>query len=248
MADNNSLRIEDILGKLPLFRRASAAQLRKLARRAEVRRAAKDTALYLRGDPATGCYVLARGLIKLSLRAPGGAEKVLRLVGPGETFAESVIFDERPQPVDAFVLADSQLVFLPSRALYDMLDHDRAFARALLANLSRRIHTLIADIEAYSLSSGTQRIAAFLHALADPSGAAPARVRLPANKTVIASRLGITKETFSRLLHELIAQGLVEVSRREILLRDPPRLEALARGARANWSAAARTAESAVHR
>ena len=229
MSDNNIARIEVVLGRLPMFRHVAPAQLRKLARRAEMRRAARDTLLFARGDAATGCYALVRGLVKLSLRAPGGAEKVLRLIGPGETFAESVMFDAQPQPVDALVLADSELVFLPAPALYNMLDHDRAFARALLAGLSQQIHMLIADIEAYSLSSGTQRIAAFLHALADSSGPAPARVRLPANKTVIASRLGITKETFSRLLHELIAQGLVEVSRRDILLRDPPRLAELAR-------------------
>lgn len=229
MSESSIKQVEDVLGRLPMFRHVAPAQLRKLARRAELRRGAKDSLLYARGDPATGCYALVRGLVKLLLRAPGGAEKVLRLVGPGETFAESAIFDLQPQPVDACVLADSELVFLPAQALYHLLDHDRAFARTLLAGLSGRIHMLIADIEAYSLSSGTQRVAAFLHALADPSAPAPARVRLPANKTVIASRLGITKETFSRLLHELIAQGLVQVSRRDILLCDPPRLAELAR-------------------
>jgi CRP-like cAMP-binding protein len=132
--------------------------------------------------------------------------------------------------VDALVLSDSRLVFLPTEAVYDLLDHDRAFVRALLEDLSQRIHMLIADIEAYSLSSGSQRIAAFLHALADPSEPAPARVRLPANKTVIASRLGITKETFSRLLHELSSQGLIEVCQREIVLRDPARRAELAHG------------------
>ena len=101
---------------------------------------------------------------------------------------------------------------------------------AMLAGLSRRIHMLIADIEAYSLSSGTQRVAAYLHGLADPPSSSPARVRLPANKTVIASRLGVTKETFSRLLHELSSQGLIEVCQREVVLRDPLRLAQLAQG------------------
>ncbi|OFZ90944.1 MAG: hypothetical protein A2W21_06810 [Betaproteobacteria bacterium RBG_16_66_20] len=229
VSESSTKQVEGILGKLPMFRHVAPAQLHKLARHAALRRAAKDTLLYERGDPATGCYALIYGLVKLSLRGPGGSEKVLRLVGAGETFAESVMFHERPHPVTALVLADSQLVFLPAEAIYDLLEHDRSFARALLAGLSQRIHTLIDDIEAYSLESGTQRIAAFLHSLADPSGPAPSRVRLPANKTVIASRLGITKETFSRLLHELSSQGLIEVCQREIVLRDPPRLAELAR-------------------
>ena len=219
-----------MLAKLPMFRQVAPAHLHKLARRAELRRAAKDTLLYARGDLAAGCYALVVGLVSLSLRAADGAQKVLRLVGAGETFAESALFDRQPHPVNALVLADSQLVFLPAQAIYDLLDHDRAFARAMLEDLSQRIHMLVADIEAYSLSSGMQRIAAFLYSLADPSAPAPAQVRLPANKTVIASRLGVTKETFSRQLHELTLLGLVQVSRRDIALLDPRRLAELARG------------------
>ena len=234
MSESSTKLVEDTLGKLPMFRYVVPAHLHRLARHARLRRAAKDTLLYERGDPATGCYALVYGLVKLSLHAPDGTEKVLRLVGPGESFAESVMFHEQPQPVNALVLADSQLVFLPAQALFDLLDRDRSFVRALLGSLSQRIHTLIADIESYSLSSGTQRIAAFLHSLTDPTDPAPARVRLPANKTVIASRLGITKETFSRLLHELSTQGLIEVCQREIVLHDPQRLAELARGARVN--------------
>lgn len=231
MSESSTKLVEEILAKLPMFRHVAAAHLRKLARHAELRRVAKNTLLYERGDPATGCYALVYGLVKLSLRAPGGAEKVLRLVGAGETFAESVMFHEQPQPVTALVLADSQLVFLPAKALFDLLDHDRRFVRTLLAGLSQRIHTLIADIEAYTLNTGTQRIAAYLHSLAVASDPAAAHVRLPANKTVIASRLGVTKETFSRLLHELSTQGLIEVRQREIVLRDPLRLAEMARGA-----------------
>jgi CRP-like cAMP-binding protein len=228
--ENNVKQVEDILAQLPIFRQVAPAHLHRLARQAQLQRAAKDTLLYRRGDAAAGCYALVRGLLKLSICAPDGAEKVLRLVQAGETFAESVMFDPQPQPVNALALADSEVVFLPLQALNDLLDHDRNFARTLLASLSRRIHLLIADIEAYSLSSGSQRLAAYLNALAAPSDPAPARVRLPANKTVIASRLGITKETLSRLLHDLTVQGLVAVSRREIVLHDPRRLAELARG------------------
>ena len=112
----------------------------------------------------------------------------------------------------------------------DGLRETVAYFRALLATLSQRIHALIADIGAYSLASGTQRIAGFLQSLPFPAGAATARVRLPASKTVIASRLGVTKETFSRLLRDLSAQGLIEVRQRDIVLRDAARLAELASG------------------
>ncbi len=219
MPANSNKAVAEILAGLPEFRQVAPARLQQLARHAELRRVAKDTRLYERGDPPAGCFALASGLVALSLSASDGSAKVLRLVRPGETFAESVMFDPRPHPVSALALADSQVVFLPLAAITDLLEHDRTFMRAMLASLSQRIHMLIADIEAYSLASGTQRVAAYLHGLADPPSSSPARVRLPANKTVIASRLGVTKDTFSRLLHELSSQGLIEVCQREVVLR-----------------------------
>ncbi len=230
MSASSIKAVVEILAGLPEFRQVAPARLQQLARHAEMRVAPKDTRLYERGDPSTGCFALVRGLVALTLSAPGATAKVLRLVQPGETFAESVMFDPRPHPVSAIALADSQVVFLPVQAVLELLEHDRTFTRAMLASLSQRIHMLIADIEAYSLASGTQRIAAYLHGLADPPSATPARVRLPANKTVIASRLGVTKETFSRLLHDLSSQGLIEVCQREVVLRDPLRLAQLAQG------------------
>ncbi len=139
-------RIVDILAALPMFKQVSMAHLNELARHGELRRVPRDSLLYEHGDPATGCYALVRGLVKLSLLGPGGAEKVLRLVAPGESFAESVMFHQQPQPVSARVLADSVVLYLPAKPLFDLLDRDRHFVRAMLGGLSQRIHTLIGDI------------------------------------------------------------------------------------------------------
>jgi len=139
-----------------------------------------------------------------------------------ETFGEALVFRERPNPVDAVALTDTMLVVFPSQAILALLDRDPNFSRGLLASLSERMHNLVAEIEASTLFSARQRVAAYLESLAVESGTS--RVRLPVTKTVIASRLGVTKETFSRLLRELANQGLITVDKRDILLRDRPRL------------------------
>ena len=61
---------------------------------------------------------------------------------------------------------------------------------------------------------------------------AEARVQLPASKTVIAARLGVTKETLSRLLRQMGDEGLIAMAKRDITLRDRTRLTAAARGDR----------------
>ena len=96
----------------------------------------------------------------------------------------------------------------------------------VLAGLSRRLHGLVADVEAISLQSGTQRVIGYLlRQDAGPAGGgASYTVTLPTSKAVVASRLNLTPEHFSRILHELASAGLVSVEGREVMIRDVARL------------------------
>jgi CRP-like cAMP-binding protein len=118
---------------------------------------------------------------------------------------------------------------LPAEPVFALLERDPQFARSLIASLSQRMNGLVADVEASSLRGGLQRVAAYLDAHAELGDDGTARVRLPTTKTVIASHLGVTKETFSRLLRELAQRGLITVARREITLIERIRLADIAR-------------------
>lgn len=219
----------DILGKLPLFRHTPPARVAELARQARTEHIQRGAVIARRGDRPRGLTVVAYGLVKLSLR--GDTEKVLRLVGPGETFSEAVLFLDKPIPVDAVALADTLLVVVRAAPLLALIDADRAFARGLLASLSQRIHELVMDFEATTQHGARERLAAYLDSLAPPGVAQPA-VQLPASKTVIAARLGVTKETLSRLLRQMGEEGMIAMAKREITLRDRARLASAARGDR----------------
>ena len=52
----------------------------------------------------------------------------------------------------------------------------------------------------------------------------PVTVTLPVSKATVASRLSLTPEYFSRVLHDFEAKGLVQIDRREIRIPDPQRL------------------------
>ena len=95
-------------------------------------------------------------------------------------------------------------------------------ASKMLAGLSRRLHSLISDVESYSLQSGTQRVIGFLLRQDTQQGedSKPYTVTLPTSKAIVASRLNVTPEHFSRILHDLIAAGLIEVDGREIRIVD----------------------------
>ena len=77
-----------------------------------------------------------------------------------------------PYPVDATALVDTHLVFVPDKAVDQILDEDPAMARLMLASMAKRLQAKIQDIAMLSLQSATQRIVAYV-----PAPCATTRVR-----------------------------------------------------------------------
>jgi CRP/FNR family transcriptional regulator, dissimilatory nitrate respiration regulator len=193
-----------------------------LARQALATHARAGAPIVRRGERVPGLMVVIEGLAKLALK--GESERVLRFVGPGETFGEAALLLGEPLPIDAVAVTDTALIVVPAAPLLALFDRDRRFARELLATLCRRLQAMVADFESVTLHDAGERLAAYLGSLGAET------VCLPAPKAMIASRLGMTKETLSRLLRTFMDQGLISVAKREITLLDRARLSALARG------------------
>ena len=153
------------------------------------------------------------GQVKLSFVTPQGSEKVVEIIGPGYSFGEALMFMDRPYILMAQALADSLLLHVAKQAVFEGLERDPGFAKRMLAGLSRRLHGLISDVESYSLLSGTQRVIGSLlrQDVDQATAAAPYSVTLPTSKAIVASRLNLTPEHFSRILHELAEAGLRRV-------------------------------------
>jgi CRP-like cAMP-binding protein len=119
---------------------------------------------------------------------------------------------------------------MPSQAILALMDREPRFARALAFLLAERSLELLAEVES-GTQRGAQRLASYLAALADGggNGNGDCTVRLPVSKTLVAARLGVKKETLSRLLRELAARGLIAVERREVRILDRPGLAAVTR-------------------
>jgi len=215
-----------LLALLPLFRGTPRTQLAELARRAVLKEAPAGSAVVHRGERLAGLMVVRYGLVKLSMR--GESERVLRLVGAGDSFGEAALFLDQPLPLDATAVTDTALLVVPAASLLELFDRDPRFARALLTRICQRFQAMVAEFEAATVHGAGERLAAYIESLAPPGGA-PASAQLPAPKAVIASRLGMTKETLSRLLRTFMDQGLISVAKREIKLLDRARLSAAAR-------------------
>jgi CRP/FNR family transcriptional regulator, dissimilatory nitrate respiration regulator len=228
MLDSRVFDIPRFLRVLPLFHDLEPAEIDRLARGCHLRRLERGEMVFRVGDPCEGFHVVVTGQVKLFVISPGGQEKVIEIVAPGGSFAEALMFLGKPCLVNAQALADSSLLTVQRQAVMDELARDHRFALRMLAGLSRRLHGLVHDVQAYALQNGVQRVIGYLlrHHGDDDHGDAAVTVSLPVSKATIASRLSLTPEYFSRVLRELEEAGLIEVDKRDIRLLDPKRLAA----------------------
>jgi CRP-like cAMP-binding protein len=220
------IKTQAFLANLPLFKELSGSDIDRLATGTTELHVPRGEILFNKGDPCTGFHLVIYGQVKLSFVTPQGSEKVVEIIGPGFSFGEALMFMDKPYVVMAQALADSLLLHVSKQAVFDGLERDANLAKKMLAGLSRRLHGLISDVESYSLQSGTQRVIGYLLRQDEDqaSAAAPYSVTLPTSKAIVASRLNLTPEHFSRILHELTEAGLISVEGREVRIRDVAKL------------------------
>lgn len=218
------------LALLPLFSELPDAERDRIAREGcSLERLERGAMLFSAGDACDAFHVVVTGHLKVYSVAISGAEKVLELVGPGQTLGEMLIFNERCHRLNAQVLVPSLLVRVPRTAVTELVLQHPAFALRLLAGASQRIQSLQQDVESYCLDSGLRRVVSYLldrqGATAPGTTAAkPLTVSLPVSKAAIAARLSLTPEYFSRVLRELEEARLIAVDKRNIHIFDPRQL------------------------
>lgn len=228
--DLNRFDLPRYLSVLPLFAEMNPAELQRLAQGCQLRRLARGDMVFRVGEPCDGFHVTVIGQVKLFAISPAGQEKVIELIGPGNSFAEAIMFMDKPYIINAQALSDTLLLSVGKRTVLDEIALDPRFALRMLAGISRRLHGLVHDVQAYALHSGIQRVIGYLlrdladHDGSDARDAQSLTVSLPVSKATIASRLSLTPEYFSRVLHELESAGLIEVDKRDIRILDTQRL------------------------
>lgn len=226
---NPAIDLRGFLANSPLFSGLGDDELARVLLSCQVRRYTKGDLIFRAGEPCDAFFMVMTGRVKLFLLSPAGQEKVVEIIGPGQSFAEALVFLDKPYIVSAQALADAMLVSVSKQGIIREIQQDARLALHMLAGLSKRLHGLVQDVEAYALSSGLQRLIGFLlrDVVANPTEVPnTATICLPASKATIASRLSLSPEYFSRVLHELESAQLITIDRREIQILDVQKLMA----------------------
>ncbi|MDX1655438.1 MAG: Crp/Fnr family transcriptional regulator [Candidatus Competibacteraceae bacterium] len=192
-----------------------------VARNLRVVRLQAGERLFERGQKAERFFQVVTGQIKLYRVSAEGNEKIVEIAGPGKLFAEAVMFlENHVYPVNAMALSEAELWAFDSRVFLEQLRGSTALCLRLLADLSARLHTTLNEIDQLTLQNATFRVVSFLLQLLPPGAGNSAQLELPAAKNIIASRVSIKPETFSRILHNLHREGVLDNDGRIIRIHD----------------------------
>jgi CRP-like cAMP-binding protein len=217
--------IREMLQGHPLFAAFDEGHFQQIATAAQVVRLDAQQVLFQRGDRASAFYLVTDGQIRLYLESRGGEEKTLALVGPGQAFAEAVMFMEGPiYPVSAGATEASTLIAIPNGDFLAALKGDNRTCLRLLAALSQRLHGQVQEIEELTLESAGNRLIRHLARRAVRDEGGELRVHFDETRQMLASQLAIKPETLSRLIRSLTDAGLIESVGRDILIPDLEKL------------------------
>jgi CRP/FNR family transcriptional regulator, dissimilatory nitrate respiration regulator len=214
-----------LLASVPLFAGLSPKHIERLAKSARQIHAPKGTVLFRPGEAPTGVYTVLTGLVKIAVPTAASQEKVVTLLGPRKSFGLSASFADEPHVASAAAVQESTVIQVPTAQLLAVMRRDPEFACHIAASLSRRLRELLAEVRSSTAESGTQRTVTFLLGeLPQAAGQGSATITLPAKKRIIASRLALTGEHFSRILHELASARLISVEGPKVIIPDVDKL------------------------
>lgn len=214
------MTVADALGKSPLFAGMDEETLTFFAQRSHKKQYEKGSELFAMGDPAHSFFFIVSGWVKLYRVSRAGEETVINVFAPGETFAEAAVFGPAQRyPVNAQAVEDVTILEIPRSLFVEKIKEDSQFALSILGSISARQRYLIQQIEQLTVKEAPQRLGAFLLRLCPPGNGINVEINLPYDKSLIAYRLNIQPETFSRALKKLKPHG-VAIQGKNITIRD----------------------------
>ena len=225
----NRITADDVLG-VPHLATLSRADAERLAPEFVLKTYPARELVTREGEPCRGFFQMISGRARLFRTGPEGREQIMRLLQPGDTFGEVAVFDRGQTPASVETLEESTVLLVPANIFRLIVELQPSVALDLLSHFARRLRGFTELVEQISLQTVPQRVARYIYLAAREEGVeTPAGIVVPRSMTLqdMAALVGSVREVVSRTLHVFETDGIVEVRRKEILVRDMQALQRL---------------------
>ena len=216
----------EVLRRVPLFSDLAEPELARFAEVTREREYPRNSVILFEDDPGDALYIVATGQVKVVLIGEDGREVILSVLGDGDFFGEMSLIDDEPRSAHVIAMKDSNLLVLRRDDFQARLEEQPKIALKLLRVLVERLRRADEKIGGLVLLDVNGRVAQLLLDLAEESGGPRITRRLTHH--TIAQMIGSSRETVSRAMRELVERGAIDVSRREITIKDSEALRTMA--------------------
>ncbi len=216
--------------RIPYFASLNDDEAEEFATELLVREYGPRQLILREGSDSSGFFYLRSGKARIFRAGVDGREQTLRLVTPGDTCGEVPVLDHAPAPSSVEAIEPCEVIVIPASAFLGLIERHPAVGLAMLRHFARRLRSFTDLIEQISLQTVQSRVARYLYQAARETGMeSPDGIVIPRALTQqdIASLVGSVREVVSRTLRTMEEDGVIEVRRKDIVVRDLRRLEKL---------------------
>ncbi|OGP11236.1 MAG: hypothetical protein A3G39_05515 [Deltaproteobacteria bacterium RIFCSPLOWO2_12_FULL_43_16] len=190
----------------------------------------KRDVVFVEGEPCPGFYVVKSGRIKLVKTSRDGKEQIIKILQPGELLGMETFYNGKSYANTAMAMDDCELCFIEKGAFFRIIEGHPSIAKKIIIALSKELDHAYSKIGSMGLMTAREKMGHLLYTLATEYGVkedSKIKLNLSLSRLEIAELLGITQETAIRLLKSFKDEDIIEIKRKEIIIKSLPKLQAL---------------------
>lgn len=215
---------ESLLTGLPPFCLLQRAQIREILDQAVSRRFDEGTAIFREGHDAERFYLLLDGYLRVVRSTPGGDQIIVLHISPGQLFGIAPALQRDTYPATAIAAAEAIALSWPVRLWDDFTTRYPGFATESYKTLGQRLGQIHDTLTEMATQAVEKRVASALLRMVHQSGRKSDKgveIAFPVTRQNISDMTGTTLHTVSRLLSAWQKAGIVESTRKHIVVTDP---------------------------
>jgi len=217
------MKSKGILKRIALFSDLSDSELDRVFRLMEEKSYSRGEIILNQEDEGDSMFVIIKGRVKIFLMAEDGREVILSIMKPGDFFGEMSLLDGKPRSASASALEPSDLLVLKRDGFASVITASPGIALKIMSEMSGRLRIADERIGSLSLLDVYGRVARVLLQLAKSEGKpCPEGIVIESLPTHhdIASMVGSSRETVSRVLGDLSRRGYLTLTGRKAVIHE----------------------------
>lgn len=213
----------DILRNIPIFQSLTVEELQRIWEIVIQRNMPKKTVIFHEGTEKESVYFIHEGLVKTFKTDDNGHEQIVSILGSGDMFPHTGLFNRDTYPATAETLVDSVLLAIPVQSFERLLWDKPGISIKVMQVLSDKVKELQEALQQITGQDVRDRAISFLLKLAENNGVfrqGRVHIEVPITNQEFANAIGTTRETINRIITQLRKAGLLETNRNGFVIAD----------------------------